>query len=95
MKKWSIKMRDRNQYIDEEHFAQRQECEQTGRGDFELAKAFAGLPDSYREILLLRFYANQSCQQIAGNLDMPLGAVTKTLSRAYSELHLLFEKQKK
>lgn len=89
------KMRDRNQYIDVEHSAQRQVCEQKEQGDFELAKAFAELPDSYREILLLRFYANQSCQQIAGNLDMPLGTVTKTLSRAYSELRLLLEKQKK
>jgi RNA polymerase sigma-70 factor (ECF subfamily) len=89
------KMRDRNQYIDAENFAQRQVCEQKRQGDFELAKAFAELPDSHREILLLRFYANQSCQQIAGNLDMPLGTVTKTLSRAYSELRLLLEKQKK
>jgi RNA polymerase sigma factor (sigma-70 family) len=89
------KMRNRNQYIDAENSAQQQVCEQKEEGDFELAKAFAKLPDSHREILLLRFYANQSCQQIAGNLDMPLGTVTKTLSRAYSELRLLLEKQKK
>ncbi|MEN6385405.1 MAG: RNA polymerase sigma factor [Phycisphaerales bacterium] len=62
--------------------------------DFELQQAFAKLPDSYREIILLRFYANQSCQQIAANLNMPIGSVTKTLSRAYEQLRQIFENQK-
>ena len=56
------------------------------KADYELEKAIAELPDSYREIVLLRFYANQSCSQIAENLDMPIGTVTKQLSRAYAKL---------
>jgi RNA polymerase sigma factor (sigma-70 family) len=87
-------LRNRNQIVDTDLLAEQQNREQKAGDDFELQKAFAQLPDSYREIILLRFYANQSCQQIAGNLNMPLGTVTKTLSRAYSELRRLLEKQK-
>ena len=87
-------MRNKNQLIDMDLLAEQQSREQKAGDDFELQKAFAQLPDSYREIILLRFYASQSCQQIAENLNMPLGTVTKTLSRAYSELRRLLEKQK-
>ena len=62
--------------------------------DYELEKAIARLPDSYREVVLLRFYANLSCSQIAENLEMPIGTVTKQLSRAYAKLRQLLEKQK-
>jgi RNA polymerase sigma factor (sigma-70 family) len=86
--------RNKIQLADIDHLAEQQSPEQKAGDDFELQKAFAQLPDSYREIILLRFYANQSCQQIAGNLNMPLGTVTKTLSRAYTELRRLLEKQK-
>lgn len=82
------------QLVDVESLAEQQDPGDTASTDFELQKAFARLPDSYREVVLLRFYANQSCQQIAANLNMPLGTVTKTLSRAYSELRRLLEKQK-
>ncbi|MFH1614186.1 MAG: sigma-70 family RNA polymerase sigma factor [Planctomycetota bacterium] len=57
--------------------------------DYELEKAIAELPDSYREIILLRFYGEQSCSQIAEQLDMPIGTVTKQLSRAYTKLRQL------
>jgi len=87
-------MRNESQLIDMDLLAQQQSREQKNTDDFELQRAFAKLPDSYREIILLRFYANQSCQQIAANLNMPLGSVTKTLSRAYSELRQLLGKQK-
>jgi RNA polymerase sigma-70 factor (ECF subfamily) len=56
--------------------------------DLRLEKAIAQLPDSYREIILLRFYADLSCLEIAGKLDMPIGTVTKTLSRAYVKLRI-------
>jgi RNA polymerase sigma-70 factor (ECF subfamily) len=87
-------LRNRTQFMDIECLPEQQSREQKNSDDFELQQAFALLPDSYREIILLRFYANQSCQQIAGNLNMPLGTVTKTLSRAYAQLRQLLEKQK-
>jgi RNA polymerase sigma factor (sigma-70 family) len=87
-------LRNKNQLMDMDLLAEQQSREQKAGDDFELQRAFAQLPDSYREIILLRFYASQSCQQIAGNLNMALGTVTKTLSRAYTELRRLLEKQK-
>ena len=87
-------LRNKMQLADIDYLAEQQNPEQKDSDDFELQRAFAQLPDSYREIVLLRFYANQSCQQIAGNLNMPLGSVTKTLSRAYSQLRRLLEEQK-
>lgn len=88
-------MRNRSQNVDMDLLAERQGREQKTSDDFELQRAFARLPDSYREIILLRFYANQSCQQIAENLNMPLGTVTKTLSRAYTELRRLLNEVQK
>ena len=54
--------------------------------DYALEAAIAELPQAYREVILLRYYGEHSCNQIAERLDMPLGTVTKTLSRAYAML---------
>ena len=54
--------------------------------DYALETAIAELPEAYRKIILLRYYGGHSCNQIAEQLDMPLGTVTKTLSRAYAML---------
>ena len=54
--------------------------------DYALEAAIAELPEAYRKIILLRYYGQHSCNQIAEQLDMPLGTVTKTLSRAYAML---------
>jgi len=54
--------------------------------DYALEAAIAELPPGYRKIILLRYYGQHSCNQIAEQLDMPLGTVTKTLSRAYAML---------
>jgi RNA polymerase sigma-70 factor (ECF subfamily) len=54
--------------------------------DYALEAAVAELPDAYRQVILLRYYGDHSCNQIASRLDMPLGTVTKTLSRAYAML---------
>ena len=54
--------------------------------DYGLEAAVAGLPEPYRQVVLLRYYGGVSCVQIADQLDMPLGTVTKTLSRAYALL---------
>jgi RNA polymerase sigma factor (sigma-70 family) len=86
--------RNKMPLADMEELAEQQTTEPNGSDDFQLQRAFAQLPDAYREIILLRFYANQSCQQIAQNLNMPLGSVTKTLSRAYAQLRQLLEQQK-
>jgi DNA-directed RNA polymerase specialized sigma24 family protein len=37
-------------------------------------------------VILLRYYERLSCQEVATRLDLPLGTVTKTLSRAYALL---------
>ncbi len=52
--------------------------------DFDLEKAVARLPDQYRQVVLLRYYGDCSCKEVAQKLQMPLGTVTKTLSRAHA-----------
>ena len=54
--------------------------------DYPLEEAIAVLPETYRRVILLRYYEGLSCQELATRLDMPLGTVTKTLSRAYALL---------
>lgn len=54
--------------------------------DDDLERAVAELPPTGRKVILLRYYASLSCREIAERLDMPLGTVTKTLSRAYANL---------
>ena len=54
--------------------------------EYPLEEVIAALPESYRQVILLRYYEGLSCQEIATRLEMPLGTVTKTLSRAYAQL---------
>ena len=54
--------------------------------DTAVAEAVAKLPDVYREVIMLRFYGGRSCAEISRDLGVPLGTVTKRLSRAYSLL---------
>ena len=54
--------------------------------DSGLDEAIAALPETYRHVILLRYYEGLSCQEVAQRLGMPLGTVTKTLSRAYALL---------
>ena len=54
--------------------------------DYGLEAVVSGLPEPYRQVVLLRYYGQLSCTQIGDRLDMPLGTVTKTLSRAYALL---------
>jgi len=51
-----------------------------------LEEALAALPETYRQVIMLRYYEGLSCQQLARRLRLPLGTVTKTLSRAYGLL---------
>jgi RNA polymerase sigma-70 factor (ECF subfamily) len=54
--------------------------------DYPLARVIGELPDFYRELVLLRYYGGFSCKAIAEQLEMPIGTVTKTLSRACAVL---------
>jgi RNA polymerase sigma-70 factor (ECF subfamily) len=54
--------------------------------DYSLETAVSGLPEPYRQMILLRYYGQLSCTQIAEQLNTPLGTITKTLSRAYALL---------
>jgi len=54
--------------------------------DYPLARVISELPDFYRELVLLRYYGGFSCKAIAEQLEMPIGTVTKTLSRACAVL---------
>jgi len=61
---------------------------------YKLEEALAMLDEPYREVVLLRFYSEQSCQQISEKLNVPIGTVTKQLSRAYEKLRSLLEDKK-
>ncbi|MGD2174346.1 MAG: RNA polymerase sigma factor [Candidatus Brocadiaceae bacterium] len=54
--------------------------------DFGLERAIGELSEPYRQVILLRFYGGLSCAQTAEQLGIPLGTVTKRLSRAYRML---------
>jgi RNA polymerase sigma-70 factor, ECF subfamily len=54
--------------------------------DDALAEAIALLPETYREVIRLRYFEHRSCVEISGDLGIPLGTVTKRLSRAYALL---------
>ena len=54
--------------------------------DHSLEEAIAALPENYRQVILLRYYEGLSCQEVTTRLGVPLGTVTKTLSRAYALL---------
>lgn len=61
--------------------------------DDRIREAVGLLPDGYRQIVLLRFYAGKACAEISRDLDMPLGTVTKRLSRAYAILRKSLREQ--
>jgi len=61
--------------------------------DYALETAIAELPETYRQVVLLRYYGDHSCNRIAEQLSMPLGTVTKTLSRAYAMLRTSLQQQ--
>lgn len=86
-------MREAKPNVDAEHLAE-EICEGQ-KFDVELEKAIAKLPDTYREIIFLKFYVNKSCSQISEQLNMPLGTVTKQLSRAYAQLRQILNEVQK
>ena len=56
------------------------------REDDSLDEAIATLPENYRRLVLMRYYEGLSCHEIGLKLELPLGTVTKMLSRAYAML---------
>jgi RNA polymerase sigma-70 factor (ECF subfamily) len=54
--------------------------------DYVLEKAISELDEPYRQIILLRYYGPHTCEEVARQMNMPLGTVTKYLSRAYAML---------
>ena len=62
--------------------------------DYGLEAAIAELPESYRRVVLLRYYGSRSCSEVAEQLDIPLGTITKTLSRAYAMLRKSLQQPK-
>ncbi len=61
--------------------------------DDQLTEAVSRLPDMYRQVILLRYYAGLSCAEISRDQDTPLGTVTKRLSRAYGLLRASLREQ--
>lgn len=61
-------------------------AQRQGRPDPAVGRAIAQLPEVYRQVVLLRFYGGLSCAEVSRDLGVPLGTVTKRLSRAYALL---------
>jgi RNA polymerase sigma-70 factor (ECF subfamily) len=59
---------------------------ETRTADAALEVALAALPDQCREVVLLRYYGDCSCAEVAERLGIPIGTVTKRLSRAYEDM---------
>ena len=51
-----------------------------------LKRELLNLPVDFRAVLVLKFYENLSCAEIAGVLKIPLGTVLSRLARAREEL---------
>jgi RNA polymerase sigma-70 factor (ECF subfamily) len=54
--------------------------------DWPLAKTIAKLDDFSQQLILLRYYGGHSCKDVAAILNIPIGTVTKSLSRAFAQL---------
>jgi len=57
----------------------------TGR-DWPLAKTVAKLDDFSQQLILLRYYGGHTCKDVATIMNIPIGTVTKSLSRAFAQL---------
>jgi RNA polymerase sigma-70 factor (ECF subfamily) len=54
--------------------------------DESLESSIAELDERYRQVIVLRYHGRMTCEHVAQALDLPLGTVTKRLSRAYAIL---------
>lgn len=53
-----------------------------------LAEAMAKLPDTYRDVILLKYYHDFSDEMIADQMGMSVANVQKTIQRARKKLEL-------
>jgi len=60
--------------------------------DLRLRHAVDALREAHRSVVLLRYYGQCSCKEVAERLGLPLGTVTKRLSRAHAELRELLRR---
>lgn len=60
--------------------------------DLALEAAVSSLPAKLRDVVLLRFYSDRSCLEVSQLLDLPIGTVTKRLSRAYELIRRRIQK---
>ncbi len=67
--------------------------EQEDRPQPPVRRAVAELPDVYRHVILLRYYGGLSCAEISRKEGVPIGTVTKRLSRAYELLRRALRSQ--
>jgi RNA polymerase sigma-70 factor, ECF subfamily len=56
-----------------------------------LERAVGNLPEPYREAVRLRYWGGLSCEESAAALGVPLGTLTKRLSRAHTLLRGVLE----
>jgi len=60
--------------------------------DLRLRHAVDALREAHRSVVLLRYYGQCSCKEVAERLGLSLGTVTKRLSRAHAELRELLRR---
>jgi len=60
--------------------------------DLALEAALSSLPPKLRDVVLLRFYSGCSCLEVSQLLELPVGTVTKRLSRAYDLIRKRIQK---
>lgn len=81
-----VRARRRNEPLDDPPSPE--VVQQAQSPDYDLERAIAALPEPYRQVILRRYYGDLSCAQVAEGLAVPLGTVTKRLSRAYAMLRV-------
>lgn len=82
---WRAEMRSQNVAFDERRVLEIRTVS-GANPEMDVTAAVYQLPDVYREVVLMRFYQGHSCAEIGRSLGIPIGTVTKRLSRAYALL---------
>lgn len=70
------------------HRSARTSTSEQGENQAQIAEAVGMLPDSEREVVILRHYHDLSCREIADLLDTPCSTVKSRLSQGLNRLRL-------